>query len=52
MGVSGAARYGTPGGRTAGGPARAQYVEADPTVSPTILGENEAEAVRTPPVTA
>ena len=38
---SGVARYGVPGGRNAGGPARGQYIEADDTVSPQILGEGE-----------
>lgn len=38
---SGHARYGAPGGRTAGGSLRGQYLESDGTVSPQILGDGE-----------
>jgi hypothetical protein len=38
---SGHVRYGAPGGRTAGGSLRGQYLESDGTVSPQILGDGE-----------
>lgn len=38
---SGASRYGAPGGRNDGGPARAQYLEPDATVSPQILADGQ-----------
>ena len=38
---SGASRYGAPGGRSDGGPARAQYLEPDATVSPQILADGQ-----------